>query len=51
VSHWLERMMGRPSYAIAFYPGSLLSEQYEHIAAVHQARDRNPAEAAPARNG
>jgi len=48
VSHWLERMMGRPSYAIAFYPGSLLSEQYEHIAALHQARD---AEAAPARNG
>ena len=51
VSHWLERMTGHPSYATAFYPGSLLSEQYKHIAALHQARDRNPAEAAPARNG
>ena len=40
-----------PSYATAFYQGSLLSEQYEHIAALHQARDRYPAEAAPARNG
>jgi len=51
VSHWLEGMTRRPSYATAFHPGSLLSEQYEQIAALHQARDRNPAEAAPARNG
>jgi len=51
VSGWLERMTERPSYATAFYPGSLLSEQYQHIAALHQAHDRNPAEAAPARNG
>jgi glutathione S-transferase len=51
VSHWLERMTRRQSYATAFYPGSLLSEQYEHIAALHQARDGSPAEAAPARNG
>ena len=41
----------RPSYTTAFYPGLLLFEQYEHIAPLHQARARNPAEAAPARNG
>src|ERR1700746_3190558 len=35
VSHWLERMTRRQSYATAFYPGSLLSKQYEHIAALH----------------
>ena len=41
----------RPSYAIAFYPGSLPSEQYEHIAALHHALHQDPAKAAPARNG
>lgn len=51
VLDWLERMTERPPYATAFYQGSLLSEKYEHIAALHQARDRYPAEAAPARNG
>lgn len=31
VQNWLERMRARPSYKKAFYPGSLLSEQYEHL--------------------
>jgi glutathione S-transferase len=28
---WLARVKARPSYGTAFYPGSLLSEQYEHL--------------------
>lgn len=31
VQSWLVRIKARPSYAQAFYPGSLLSEQYEHL--------------------
>jgi glutathione S-transferase len=36
VQAWLERMKGRPSYATAFYEGSLLSQQYPGIREEHQ---------------
>ena len=37
---WLARMKARPAYAIAFYDGSLLSQQYPGIRDEHQARLR-----------
>lgn len=35
---WLERIKSRPSFKIAFYPGSLLSEQYPGIREEHQTK-------------
>lgn len=40
VVDWLERMKGRPAYKVAFYDGSLLSQQYPGIREEHQARQR-----------
>jgi glutathione S-transferase len=37
---WLARMKARPAYAIAFYEGSLLSQQYPGIKDEHQAKLR-----------
>lgn len=42
VAAWLDRMRARPSYAKAFYAGSLLSEQYPDI---RQRQTRAPAAA------
>ncbi|HUC65236.1 MAG TPA: glutathione S-transferase family protein [Stellaceae bacterium] len=36
VKAWLARMKARPSFAAAYYPGSLLSEQYPGIREEHQ---------------
>jgi glutathione S-transferase len=40
VVRWLARMKARPAYAIAFYDGSLLSQQYPGIKDEHQAKLR-----------
>jgi glutathione S-transferase len=50
VTAWLARMKRRPSYATAFYPGSLLSEQYPGIREEHQqkrAQDRTGGDPLP----
>jgi hypothetical protein len=36
VKGWLDRMKARPSYAMAFYEGALLSQQYPGIREEHQ---------------
>ncbi|WP_043286269.1 glutathione S-transferase family protein [Paraburkholderia oxyphila] len=36
VQAWMERVKARPSYAIAFYEGALLSQQYPGIREEHQ---------------
>lgn len=47
VVRWLKAMKGRPSYKIAYYDGSLLSQQYPGIRDEHQ-RKRREALSAPA---
>jgi glutathione S-transferase len=38
VKAWLARIKARPSFKVAFYSGSLLSEQYSGIREEHQTK-------------
>ena len=51
VMQWMVKMKARPAYDIAFYEGSLLSQQYPGIKDEHQAKLRVALAAAEAREG
>lgn len=38
VERWLERMRAQPAFAPTYYPGSLLTEKYPHLATLREQR-------------